>query len=48
MQGLNPILGVIFDFNNSDLYSAHKGSKAYLNDREISGFFFKSKKKNLL
>ena len=24
MQGLTPVLGVIFDFNNSDLYCAHK------------------------
>ena len=36
MQGLTPVLGVIFDFNNSDLYCAHKKSQAYLNDRKIS------------
>lgn len=36
MQGLTPALGAIFDFNNSDLYCAHKESKAYVNDMEIS------------
>ena len=48
MQGLNPILGVIFDFNNSDLYSAHKGSKAYLNDREIFVSSLSKKKESTL
>lgn len=36
MQGLTPVLGAIFDFNNSDLYYAHKESKAYVNNMEIS------------
>jgi myo-inositol-1(or 4)-monophosphatase len=36
MQGLTPVLGVIFDFNNSDLYCAHKQSKAYLNLKKES------------
>jgi len=36
MKGLTPVLGVIFDFNNSDLYYAHKESKAYINDKELS------------
>jgi myo-inositol-1(or 4)-monophosphatase len=27
VQGFKPILGAIFDFNNSDLYFAHKNSK---------------------
>ena len=35
VQGSKPILGAIFDFNNSDLYCAHKESKAYVNDIEI-------------
>jgi len=36
MKGLTPVLGAIFDFNNSDLYYAHKESKAYINDKELS------------
>ena len=36
MHGLTPVLGAIFDFNNSDLYYAHKESKAYVNNMEIS------------
>jgi len=35
MQNLEPILGVIYDFNHDDLYYGHKKSKAYLNDLEI-------------
>jgi myo-inositol-1(or 4)-monophosphatase len=35
VQGLKPILGAIFDFNNSDLYFAHKNSKAFVNTSEI-------------
>ena len=48
MQGLNPVLGVIFDFNNSDLYCAHKGSKAYLNDTEILVSSLSKKKESTL
>ena len=48
MQGLNPVLGVIFDFNNSDLYCAHKGSKAYLNDMEILVSSLSKKKESTL
>jgi len=36
MKGLTPVLGAIFDFNNSDLYYAHKESKAFINDKELS------------
>jgi myo-inositol-1(or 4)-monophosphatase len=36
MQDIDPILGVIFDFNNDDLYFAHHESKAYMNDSELS------------
>jgi len=36
MQGLNPLLGVVYDFNHDDLYYGHQQSKAYLNQEEIS------------
>ena len=36
MKDLDPVLGVIFDFNNDDLYFAHHESKAYMNDSELS------------
>ncbi|MDB2370064.1 inositol monophosphatase [Gammaproteobacteria bacterium] len=36
MSNIEPILGVIFDFNNDDLYFAHHKSKAYLNDFKLS------------
>ena len=48
MQGLTPALGAIFDFNNSDLYFAHKDSKAYVNDMEISVSSLKLKKESTL
>jgi len=48
MQGLTPALGVIFDFNNSDLYCAHKESKAYVNDMEISVSSLSLKKESTL
>ena len=35
MQHLNPILGVIYDFNHDDLYFGHQESKAFLNQKEI-------------
>ena len=35
MQNLNPILGVIYDFNHDDLYFGHQESRAFLNQREI-------------
>ena len=36
MNNIEPILGVIFDFNNNDLYFAHHYSQAYLNDFKLS------------
>ena len=48
MQGLTPSLGAIFDFNNSDLYCAHKESNAYVNDMEISVSSLKLKKESTL
>jgi myo-inositol-1(or 4)-monophosphatase len=36
MKDIEPILGVIFDFNNDDLYFGHHKSKAYLNDSKLS------------
>jgi len=36
MSDIEPILGVIFDFNNDDLYFAHHKSPAYLNDTKLS------------
>ncbi len=35
MHDTKPVLGVIYDFNHDDLYFAHQGSKAYLNNQEI-------------
>jgi len=48
MQGLTPALGAIFDFNNSDLYCAHKESKAFVNDVEISVSSLSLKKESTL
>ena len=35
MHKLEPVLGVIYDFNHDDLYFGHKESQAYINDQEI-------------
>ncbi len=35
IQNLKPVLGVIYDFNNNDLYEGSINSKAVLNEREI-------------
>ena len=35
MHRLEPVLGVIYDFNHEDLYFGHKESKAFVNDQEI-------------
>lgn len=45
MHNLDPIIGVIYDFNHNDLYYSHKESKAFLNDKEItvSNLFLKNK-----
>ena len=48
MQGLTPVIGAIFDFNNSDLYYAHKESKAYVNNMELSVSSLKLKKESTL
>ena len=48
VQGFTPILGAIFDFNNSDLYFAHKNSKAFVNKSEISVSSFNFKKDSTL
>jgi len=48
MQGLTPVIGTIFDFNNSDLYYAHKESKAYVNNMELSVSSLNLKKESTL
>ena len=35
MKGKMSLIGVIYNFNNNDLYRASKGSGAYLNDKKI-------------
>ena len=35
MHELEPVLGVVYDFNHKELYFGHKESKAYINDQEI-------------
>ena len=35
MHKLEPVLGVIYDFNHDDLYFGHKESQAYINDQKI-------------
>jgi len=35
MNELDPVLGVIYDFNHEELYYGHKESKAFINDLEI-------------
>ena len=48
MQGLTSVIGAIFDFNNSDLYYAHKDSKAYVNNLELSVSSLNLKKESTL
>jgi len=48
VKGFTPILGAIFDFNNSDLYFAHKNSKAFVNKSEINVSSFNLKKDSTL
>ena len=36
MDGNNSLLGVIYNFNNNELYSATKGGGAFLNNKKIS------------
>jgi len=35
VKNMQPILGVIYDFNNEDFYFGHLESKAFCNDQEI-------------
>ena len=35
MHNLEPVLGVIYDFNHDDLYFGHRESQAFINDQEI-------------
>ena len=35
MHELEPMLGVIYDFNHKEIYFGHKESKAFMNDQEI-------------
>jgi len=48
MKDFTPMLGVIYDFNNSDLYYAHQKSKAYINEIEISVSSLSLKKESTL
>jgi len=48
MQNLNPILGVIYDFNHDDLYFGHQESRAFLNQREIRVSNYSSKNESTL
>ena len=48
MHNLNPVLGVINDFNHQDLYFGHSNSKAYINDQEIKVSSLSSKKESTL
>ena len=48
MQNLNPVLGVIYDFNNDDLYFGHQDSKAFLNQKEIRVSNYSNKNESTL
>jgi myo-inositol-1(or 4)-monophosphatase len=48
MHDMTPFLGVIYDFNNNDLYFAHKESNAFLNNEEIVVSNFSNKKESTL
>ena len=48
MHELNPVLGVIYDFNHEDLYFGHKESKAFMNDQEIQVSKLSSKRESTL
>jgi|TARA_B110000438_G_C15818274_1_gene653008 myo-inositol-1(or 4)-monophosphatase len=48
MQDLNPLLGVIYDFNHDDLYYGHQHSKAFVNQEEISVSDLSSKQESTL
>ena len=36
MQNINPLLGVIYDFNHDEIYFGHMESRAYINDKQIN------------
>ena len=36
VHNMNPILGVIYDFNHDEMYCGHHKSNAYINDKEIN------------
>jgi myo-inositol-1(or 4)-monophosphatase len=40
---LNPVVGVINDFNNNHLYYAHEGMPAYMNNKNLNVSLVKSK-----
>ena len=48
MQDLQPILGVIYDFNHDDLYFGHLESKAFVNQVEIIVSDYSEKSKSTL
>ena len=48
MQKLQPILGVIYDFNHDDLYFGHIESKAFVNQVEIIVSDYSEKSKSTL
>jgi len=48
MQDLNPLLGVIYDFNHDHLYYGHQQSKAFLNKSEINVSEYKLKNESTL
>ena len=48
MHKLEPVLGVIYDFNHDDLYFGHQESKAFINDQEIQVSSLSSKNESTL
>jgi len=48
MSNNDPILGVIYDFNNNDLYEGSIDSNAYLNKKKISVSSIKNKSEGIL
>jgi myo-inositol-1(or 4)-monophosphatase len=48
MSNLNPVLGVIYDFNNDELYEGSLFTDAFLNDKKITISNIKSTGKGIL
>ena len=48
VQNLNPVIGVIYDFNNDDLYEGTKETKALLNNKLINVSDIVEKNKGVL